>query len=89
MNIFRRALAKLSKIETRRALGLVWESGARWLVANTALLFVKGLMPLPTLYLTKLVLDAIVAALGMDGQSVSTGSLCSLRCSVWRPWQTR
>src|SRR5262245_37804848 len=42
-----------------RALGLVWESSPRWALASGALMLLQGLLPVVTLYLTKLVIDAV------------------------------
>ncbi len=46
-----------------RALGLVWEAAPSLTVASVILLFANGLLPVLSLYLMKLMLDAITAAL--------------------------
>jgi ATP-binding cassette subfamily B protein len=48
------------ELRVGRALGLVWQSGPGWAIASIALLVVQGLMPLLTLYLMKLTIDAVV-----------------------------
>jgi ATP-binding cassette, subfamily B, bacterial len=45
-----------------RALALVWAAARRWAVAWIALLLVQGLLPVATVYLTKLLVDGLVAA---------------------------
>ncbi len=47
-----------------RALKLVWEAAARWTVVWGALLFIQGLLPGASVYLTKWVLDAASQAIG-------------------------
>jgi ATP-binding cassette subfamily B protein len=50
-------------VRLRRALRLVWESSPGWTLTSGALVTVQGLLPLATLYLLKLVLDAVTAGL--------------------------
>jgi len=50
-------------LELRRAIRLVWDSSRRWTIANIFLLVLQGLLPLLSLYLLKLMLDSVVAAL--------------------------
>ncbi len=45
------------------ALRLVWQSAPGWTAASLTLTILQGLLPLATLYLTKLVLDSAVAGL--------------------------
>ncbi|MCI0435349.1 MAG: ABC transporter ATP-binding protein/permease [Gemmatimonadetes bacterium] len=45
-----------------RGLRLVWESAAGWTVAQFVLLAIQGLLPLAILYLMKLIVDAVSAA---------------------------
>jgi ATP-binding cassette subfamily B protein len=47
----------------RRAVGLVWESARGWTVAGAVLVVVQGLLPLLSLYLTKLTVDAVTAGI--------------------------
>ena len=57
---FRKALAQLPYLP--RALKLVWEVARPWTIAWIALLLVQGLLPAAMVYLTKLVVDGVVAA---------------------------
>jgi ATP-binding cassette subfamily B protein len=59
---------KLSKILGQlpwlpRGLALAWEASRPWTIAWLGLLVVEGLVPVGLVYLTKLVVDALVAAL--------------------------
>lgn len=47
-----------------RALSLVWEAAARWMIAWGVLLVVQGLLPGASVYLTKWVLDGASEAIG-------------------------
>ncbi len=58
----RKALAQLPHLP--RALKLVWEVARPWTVIWIILLIVQGLLPAATVYLTKLVVDGVVAASG-------------------------
>lgn len=49
-------------LNLRRALQLVWESSARWTIAGSALLLLQSILPLLSLYLLKLLVDAVTAA---------------------------
>jgi ATP-binding cassette, subfamily B, bacterial len=55
----RKALAQLPYLP--RALKLVWEVARPWTVAWIVLLLVQGLLPAAVVYLTKLVVDGVVA----------------------------
>src|SRR4030043_1482555 len=46
-----------------RALRLVWQSAPGWTVANFGLILIQGLLPLLSLYLMKLIVDAVTAGL--------------------------
>ncbi len=48
-----------SYLNTSRAVGLVWQSSPGWTMAILALLLLMGLLPLASLYLMKLIVDAI------------------------------
>ena len=50
-----------------RALSLVWQVGRRWTIAWIVLLIVQGLLPVAFVYLTKLVVDALLIALRIRG----------------------
>lgn len=45
------------------ALQYVWRSGPVWMIVRIVFLIVQGLMPLVTIYLSKLVVDAVAAGL--------------------------
>lgn len=45
------------------ALRLVWQSSPRWTSARIVLMFVQGILPLLSLYLTKLIVDTVAASL--------------------------
>ncbi len=55
----RNALAQLPYLP--RALKLVWEAARPWTIAWVVLLIVQGVLPAATVYLTKLVVDGVVA----------------------------
>lgn len=44
-----------------RALRLVWRAGAGWTIASAALMIIQGVIPLLSLYLIKLIIDAVSA----------------------------
>jgi ATP-binding cassette subfamily B protein len=46
------------------ALGLVWTAASRWTVATVLLLVVQGLLPVCTVYLTRSLVNALVAVTG-------------------------
>jgi len=56
--------AKLRGRLLARAFGLVWESAPGWTAASLALVTAQGLLPLASLYLMKLLVDALAAAFG-------------------------
>jgi ATP-binding cassette subfamily B protein len=56
----RKALAQLPYLP--RALKLVWEVARPWTISWILLLIVQGLLPAATVYLTKLVVDGVIAA---------------------------
>ncbi|OGO62027.1 MAG: ABC transporter ATP-binding protein [Chloroflexi bacterium RBG_19FT_COMBO_49_13] len=47
----------------RRAVRLVWQSAPGWTLTSLVLLIVQGLLPLASLYLLKLIVDAVTTAL--------------------------
>jgi ATP-binding cassette, subfamily B, bacterial len=55
----RKALAQLPNLP--RAFGLVWSVARPWTIAWVVLLIVQGLLPAAAVYLTKLIVDALVA----------------------------
>src|ERR1041385_7853475 len=60
-----KALAQLPHLP--RALWLVWQVGRPWTVAWILLLIVEGLLPAAFVYLTKLVVDALLNAVRIRG----------------------
>src|SRR5690349_14564258 len=61
----RGALAQLPHIPG--ALALVWTAARGWTLAWALLLIVQGLLPVATAYLTRSLVDRLVAALGSGG----------------------
>jgi ATP-binding cassette, subfamily B, bacterial len=55
--------AVLRTFNIRRAFQFVWESAPGWTAASTAILLVEGLLPVASLYMLKLMLDGVSAAL--------------------------
>ena len=47
-----------------RALRFVWQAGPGWTIASLALVVIQGALPLLTLYLMKLIVDAVTFSLG-------------------------
>jgi ATP-binding cassette subfamily B protein len=50
-----------------RTFRLIWEAAPRWTLAWAILLIVQGLLPAAAVYLTKLLIDSLVAAMGAGG----------------------
>ena len=50
-------------LHLERALGLIWQSAPGWTAANFGLILIQGLLPLVSLYLMKLIVDAVTAGL--------------------------
>jgi ATP-binding cassette subfamily B protein len=61
----RNALAQLTYLP--RALALVWAAARGWAAAWVSLLLAQGLLPVATVYLTRLLVDGLVAARGAGG----------------------
>ena len=56
---------KLQLLENlKRAIGLVWQSTPLWTAVSVILLLVQGLLPLVSLYLMKLLVDAVTEGIG-------------------------
>jgi ATP-binding cassette subfamily B protein len=60
------------------ALRLVWQSAPGWTVASLALLVVQGALPLVSLYLMKLVVDAVTTALESPDKGAAFGQVALL-----------
>jgi len=72
---------KLSNLRTQlpyipRAGQLVWAAAGRWTVVWAGLLFVQGLLPVITVYLTRHLVDTMSGALGLGGVA-----------TTWQNWQ--
>lgn len=61
----RRAAAHLPYLP--QALSLVWAAAPGWTVGWSLLLVVQGILPVATVYLTRALVDSLVAALGAGG----------------------
>ena len=57
------------------ALRLVWRAAGWWAVGGMALLFVQGLIPVGTVYITKHLVDAVAAVLGAGLTAEALGAL--------------
>jgi ATP-binding cassette subfamily B protein len=58
-------------LHLERALRLVWRSAPGWTAANFGLILIQGLLPLVSLYLMKLIVDAVTAGLKAPDKSVA------------------
>lgn len=92
-------------LRTDRALRFVWQAAPGWTVAGVFLLFIQGLLPLATLYLIKLIVDAAAAGIGgatgleafrgiailigLAGAVALLNSLCQLAVNFVREGQTQ
>jgi ATP-binding cassette subfamily B protein len=54
-----------------RALRLAWESGPGWAIASVAILIAQSLLPLVTLYLMKVMVDAVAASAAMADKAAA------------------
>jgi len=77
-----RALTQLRYLP--RALSLAWTSARAWTVVWMALLFVQGLLPVVIVYLTRTLVDALVAAVeaGSSWEAARTPVLLALLMAV-------
>jgi ATP-binding cassette subfamily B protein len=67
-----------------RGLALIWESAPLWTALQVVLLVLQGVVPLATLYLTKLIVDTVSAAVGGAGTAAlgRVGTLILLAAAV-------
>ncbi|HAJ58093.1 MAG TPA: ABC transporter ATP-binding protein [Cyanobacteria bacterium UBA8543] len=65
-------------LQLRRGLHLVWQSSPGWTVASLALLVVQGTLPLLSLYLTKLMVDAVSTGLTTTNKAAVLGHVTTL-----------
>jgi len=63
MNDFSPKQKFLTGIKIKPAIQLVWQSAPGWTVANALLVIIQGFLPLLSIYLMKLVIDAVTAGL--------------------------
>jgi ATP-binding cassette subfamily B protein len=49
-------------IRLDRAVRFVWQAGPKWVVGSAGIMALQGVVPLAALYLTKLIIDAVTAA---------------------------
>ncbi len=59
-------------------LRLVWKSSPTWTIARLCLIFLQGLLPLASVYLIKLLVDAITEGLAAGTQSLSLQQMMPL-----------
>src|SRR4051812_33555824 len=64
----RKAVAQLPHLT--RAVGLMFDVARSWTIAWVLLLIIQGLLPATTVYLTKLIVDGVVAAQRAGGSWV-------------------
>ena len=50
-------------LNLHRAIGFVWKGAPGWTVINTALILIQGVLPLLSLYFTKLIVDGVAAGM--------------------------
>jgi ATP-binding cassette subfamily B protein len=62
MELKERIRDKLNGMVLWRAVGLVWKSAPGWTALNLVAISIQGLLPLATVYVMKLVVDAVSAA---------------------------
>jgi ATP-binding cassette, subfamily B, bacterial len=53
------------------ALRLVWQSSPGWTIARVILLTIQGILPVVSIYLSKLIIDAVAANLGIADKTVA------------------
>jgi ATP-binding cassette, subfamily B, bacterial len=60
----------IGRLRLERAIKLVWKSSPRWTILSVANIFILGLLPLLSLYLTKLVIDSVTIAISSTDKAV-------------------
>jgi len=53
----------INTLRLKRALALVWQSAPVWTLVNAFLVVLQGILPLASLYLMKLIVDAVTASM--------------------------
>src|SRR5947208_16408686 len=74
--LLRDSVARLSYLP--RTFRLAWAAAKGWTLAWGVLLVVQGMLPVVTVYLTRLMVDGLVAALGTHGSWESLQSILVL-----------
>lgn len=64
--------------DIRRAITLVWASAPGWTLASSILIVLQGILPLATLYILKLIIDAITAGITSRPVEGSFGAILPL-----------
>jgi ATP-binding cassette subfamily B protein len=93
------------ELHLAKALRLVWQSTPKWTIASIALMILQGVLPLLTLYLMKLIVDAVTAGIvspdkteafrqilyliGLAGIVTIFSTLCSSIASIVSEQQTQ
>lgn len=57
------------------ALRLVWQSSPSWTIARVVLLLIQGILPVVSIYLTKLIIDTVVANLSITDKAAAFSSV--------------
>lgn len=65
-------------LHLRRAIHLVWQSSPGWTLASIVLLVLQGILPLLSLYLTKLMVDAVSTGLTTTDKATVLGHVMML-----------
>lgn len=58
-------------LRLKRALRLVWDGAPRWMVARGALVVVQSVLPVLSLYLMKLIVDAVAAGIAAQDKVIA------------------
>ena len=62
----------------KRAIGFVWDSGPIWVIGNIILLAIQGVLPILSLYLMKLVIDAVTNTLSQPAGARDFGPVLQI-----------
>ena len=62
-------------MQLRRALDLVWKSTRNWTIMSLGCMAVQALLPLASLYLIKLIVDAVQQGLNAPDKSQTIGRI--------------
>lgn len=65
-------------LRVKRALQIVWAAAPSWAVANVSLVVLQAALPLLALYLSKLIVDAVAAAIAEPSGDASFGPILLL-----------